>query len=341
MTNEHQVHNLIWAQSPNQPTTRELYMSRFPGFEYVDIIGFDSYGHGVFPEKFHNWCQVVVPIAQENDKIAAVCEMGDRSGFDELTPHDWYTQQLIDNIKDDTTANKLAYWMTWGSVEWSAYPPGDPLGAGQNQYHDFIKFYEDDWSVFEQDLPDLFTDCQEVNTPPQVEIVAPENGTLYSESPIKIPVEVLSTDPFGSVVKVALYIDGKLEATRTEPNVGDATYIWYDRGGLRNLPPGDHEIKVVATDNEGAMAEAISSITISLITDTYSGQSNARMLEVYPNPTKSTLTISGDFQQWSLFDARGLVLTKGDTKTVDLTAFTSGIYFLRMDDGEFIKILKE
>ena len=342
MTHTHGVNNLLWAFSPNQTGTREIYLSRFPGFEYMDIIGLDGYRNGAFPEDLHTWCQVIVSIAEEQGKVAAITEMGDRGGFDQNTPSDWYSQQLINNLKDDPSVNKLAYWMTWGSVEWSAYPPGDPKGGGQNQYADFIKFYEDDWTLFEQDLPDMYADCQEDDSAPYLEIVSPIDGTTYWESPIKISVDVISFDTNGAITQVDLYIDGQLEATRTSANAGTDRYVWYDRGGLRNLPPGTYEIKVVATDDDGAQSEAISNITIGTVTGHGTPQADVfhENLHVYPNPVKEELRLSQEGAAWRVYDCFQQELLTGTGKTINTSALPSGIYFLRLNGGKPLKFIK-
>ncbi len=87
-----------------------------------------------------------------------------------------------------------------------------------------------------------------VNAPPTVTIVTPELETTISKGDtVRITVE--ASDSNGVVAAVAFHINGDSRATDTEApfefvwNTSDAIYV-------------DHEIRVVAVDDEGAFSEA-------------------------------------------------------------------------------------
>src|SRR5690606_5740297 len=72
------VHNLLYAYSPdNSYTTKAGYLSRYPGDEYVDILGMDNYGDllaqdGSGVARANQKLKIVSDLAKEKVKIAAM-----------------------------------------------------------------------------------------------------------------------------------------------------------------------------------------------------------------------------------------------------------------------------
>ena len=55
-------------------------------------------------------------------------------------------------------------------------------------------------------------------------------------------------------------------------------------------------------------------------------------LLIYPNPAKNTLIIDGDYTSATIYDIFGKVVLATDyQKTIDVTAFRSGIYFMHIN----------
>ncbi|MEM1158393.1 MAG: glycosyl hydrolase [Verrucomicrobiota bacterium] len=157
-----ELHNLILVISPSKPTTREKYMSRFPGMDYVDVFGFDSYELENGPQILLDCSRVVAQLAQENDKIAAITEFGYKKGFSQQTSAEFFTEMFLENIKQDPLASQVAYALTWFGREpegveettnWSAY---DDEPTSKHVYPDFVKFREDPWVLFEGDFPNPY-----------------------------------------------------------------------------------------------------------------------------------------------------------------------------------------
>lgn len=86
------------------------------------------------------------------------------------------------------------------------------------------------------------------NTTPTCSITSPQNGTTFSLSE-NIPVSVVATDPDGTIIEVKLYIDDMeyLTTTTSPYNFTIATGI---------ISSGVHNLKAVAKDNSGAIAES-------------------------------------------------------------------------------------
>jgi hypothetical protein len=99
--------------------------------------------------------------------------------------------------------------------------------------------------------------CTTINNLPVVDFIRPfNNGILDVNS--DMVVQASASDPYGYVVSVQLFYDGILQGT---DNL--APYQWV----VPNLTAGTHTLRVVATDNEGATAEQIITITVSDIND--------------------------------------------------------------------------
>ena len=64
-------------------------------------------------------------------------------------------------------------------------------------------------------------------------------------------------------------------------------------------------------------------------------------LLIYPNPAKNTLTIDGDYTSATIYDLFGkLVLTTDYQNTIDVSALSNGIYFIKVDNTT-IKFIKQ
>jgi hypothetical protein len=64
-------------------------------------------------------------------------------------------------------------------------------------------------------------------------------------------------------------------------------------------------------------------------------------LIIYPNPVQNTLTIDGDYTSATIYNVFGkLVLTTDYQKTIDVSALSNGIYFIKVDNTT-IKFIKQ
>ncbi|MDE5864380.1 MAG: fibronectin type III domain-containing protein [Lachnospiraceae bacterium] len=159
------VHNFLYVYSPNGPfTSSNVYLERWPGDAYVDVIGFDYYddyanvdvytGDNFF-EALAASCQVVAGIAEEKDKIPAIAETGIRitgAGKDSLmvtgnptTGHDWYNK-VINTAVD----NGIPYFLLWANFDsgnfFVPFKYNDTLG--QEMINEFISSYNNEKSIF-------------------------------------------------------------------------------------------------------------------------------------------------------------------------------------------------
>ena len=128
------VHNLIITYSPNGVSSEEEFMERYPGNEYVDIIGFDFYQIGKegltrYREEMNRNLRILSDVAKKTGKIAALTE----TGFEQIPIPTWWTQILYPLIDP----YPIAYVLLWRNGRPDHYYVPFP---GQISSPDFIKF---------------------------------------------------------------------------------------------------------------------------------------------------------------------------------------------------------
>ena len=152
LVNKRKVKNLLFAFSPDRNFHSEKdYLDRYPGDEYVDILGTDIYydfvpdGDGL--EWIQKKLQIITNIAEKKNKISAFTE----TGLEGVVNDQWWTGRLLKAIDKDSV--KLAFVMVWRNANTSHhYAPykGHP-SAGN-----FVEFSMHPKILFEDELPDLY-----------------------------------------------------------------------------------------------------------------------------------------------------------------------------------------
>lgn len=144
------VHNILYAWSPDRNfNTEAQLLERYPGDEYVDMIGMDNY-YDLNPGAditIAAWkLSLISQYAQKKNKLAAMTE----TGLANISKADWYTQQLLKVLK--TSGAKLVYVLVWANRSDTYWTP--PKGhAAEN---DFIEFCKDPMLILSDRLPDLY-----------------------------------------------------------------------------------------------------------------------------------------------------------------------------------------
>lgn len=141
------IRSLLFAFSPNgEIYDKKTYLSRYPGDDYVDILGLDFYDDKPRSEKdFHELLQesldVVFECAYERGKIMALTEVGlrmmntapDGKFYEGLAPSGnrditWFTD-LLACIMETEAGRRCAYMLTWANFSdiqfWVPYEKGD------------------------------------------------------------------------------------------------------------------------------------------------------------------------------------------------------------------------
>ena len=151
-----QVHNFIYAFSPdNRFTSEEKYLERYPGDEWVDMLGVDNYGDFGRDGKYNleagiKKLQIVSGYALKAGKLAAFTE----TGLESIPNTVWWTETLLKALKAENI--QLAYVLVWRNDVRSPTHFYAPF-PGQVSEPDFIKFYNDPYTLFEKDLKHIYT----------------------------------------------------------------------------------------------------------------------------------------------------------------------------------------
>ena len=165
LKNTKNVHSMIYAFSPDgqQFNSKADYLAIYPGDSYVDIFGLDFYfGTGDQSEvnKFKDRITWISEYATEKNKLSALTEAGDRLGWgangapDDLRIPNWYTRCILAPIKTNETTKKLAYFATWRNASPTHHFVPYP---GHAAVPDFQAFYDDPFTMFLNDIPDVYT----------------------------------------------------------------------------------------------------------------------------------------------------------------------------------------
>lgn len=149
------VHNFLYAFSPdNMFNTREEFLERYPGDEWVDMVGMDNYGdlgrdrHDI--ARAAHKLKIVSDYAIETGKLAAFTE----TGLESIPDTTWWTETLLKTMK--TGDVRLCYVLVWRNdvrspTHYYAPFPGHP------SVPDFLKFYNDPYTLFENDLKNIYS----------------------------------------------------------------------------------------------------------------------------------------------------------------------------------------
>lgn len=153
------VHNILWAYSPDNQMGRELpnYYKKYPGDDYVDILGMDDYGsmRDRDPAEFSNELAWLANEGKKKNKIAALSE----TGVDGLPNSKWWTEQVLPAFTINPEAKGVAYVLTWRNANaerenrehfFTSYP-------GHASAEDMKAFRDEEFVLFEDELPDMYS----------------------------------------------------------------------------------------------------------------------------------------------------------------------------------------
>jgi mannan endo-1,4-beta-mannosidase len=150
-----QVHNFIYAFSPDCLFKTEAdYLDRYPGDEWVDMLGVDNYADFGRNGRYNLTAgiaklKIVSDYAQKAGKLAAFTE----TGLESIPDTTWWTSTLLKALKSEKL--QLAYVLVWRNDTRSPTHFYAPY-PGQASVSDFMRFYQDPYTFFETDLPNLY-----------------------------------------------------------------------------------------------------------------------------------------------------------------------------------------
>lgn len=166
------VTNFLYAYSPNEfnnPKESD-YLERYPGDNWVDVMGFDTYGF--LNEKTDAWFKTVVDntamivrMADARGKIPVISEIGIQAPdiAEGKIDNRWY-RKLIGGLKADKDARRIAFLLTWRNAPngdngrphyWVPYKSEENVKNGTLE--DFRSFYSDDLTAFNRDISHVYS----------------------------------------------------------------------------------------------------------------------------------------------------------------------------------------
>lgn len=169
LRDEKDIHNLIYVYGPScEASNLDEYSERYPGDEYVDMVGFDMYDidpseNGVWMKNFETQLTLVQTFAEQHGKLFAVTETGVATsqpdkGDNQTALHktgnknkNWYNDVL-----DIVSNSNASYFLLWANFSQNDgfYTPymleknEDGSLYGHEMLDNFIDFYNQDNTVF-------------------------------------------------------------------------------------------------------------------------------------------------------------------------------------------------
>lgn len=147
------VDNLLYAYSPDLQGPGEIYMERYPGDEYVDLLGLDGYhrdneeGIEAYVSSLDTILSFMTEEGAKRNKPIALTE----TGLEAIPIADWWTRVLLPVAE----RYPVSYVMVWRNARerpnhyYAPYP-------GQLSANDFITFYQHPKTLFSKDIPNLY-----------------------------------------------------------------------------------------------------------------------------------------------------------------------------------------
>lgn len=134
--------------------TEEEFLERYPGDDWVDMVGMDNYGdmgrEGHYDlEKAALKLKIVSDYAKKAGKLAAFTE----TGLESIPNPNWWTETLLKVLQQHDI--EMTYVLIWRNDTHSPTHYYAPF-PGHSSVPDFIKFYNDPYTLFENDLKDIY-----------------------------------------------------------------------------------------------------------------------------------------------------------------------------------------
>lgn len=148
------VHNFIYAFSPdNKFKTESQFLERYPGDQWVDMVGMDNYGdmgrNRYDLDTAALKLKIVSDYALKASKLAAFTE----TGLESIPNTTWWTGTLLTVMRKYDI--QLAYVLVWRNDIRSATHYYAPF-PGHASVPDFMLFYGDPYTLFEKDLKNIY-----------------------------------------------------------------------------------------------------------------------------------------------------------------------------------------
>ncbi|WP_082053608.1 glycosyl hydrolase [Gordoniibacillus kamchatkensis] len=154
------VHNFLYAFSPGSPfnETNDVYLETYPGDDYVDILGFDTYYDGKTPGWFDavvKDAKLISKLADSKGKAAAFTEFGYSNVKPTGTQDLQFFTKLLNALKSDPDSRRMAYMLTWANFNTDSIfvPYKNAPGLGDHELlPNFTAYYNDPYTAFSKEV---------------------------------------------------------------------------------------------------------------------------------------------------------------------------------------------
>lgn len=194
LRDEKDVHNLLYVYGPgSEAATLEEYAERYPGDEFVDMVGFDTYDgsadkEGTFFKGFESVVKLTDEFAKKHGKLFAITETGITNQAMKKQGNErpeWFSDILNIVTKPEYDC---AYYMVWSNYDSKSnyYSPfavsksADGTLHGHELMDGFIRFYNDAKSIFAADQKNVVYG----ETKPAAPTVSGWDQTGYITAPV-------------------------------------------------------------------------------------------------------------------------------------------------------------
>ncbi|RDY30409.1 glycosyl hydrolase [Lachnotalea glycerini] len=199
-----QIHNLIYVYGPScDAENTEQYGLRYPGDDYVDMIGFDMYNidpaqdNTQWYTNFQNELNIVEAFAKEHKKLFAVTETGVGTSVaddadnqtalhkSENKAKDWY--QKVQAMVANSNASYFLVWANFSEKDGFYTPYVKAINEDKSLYgHEmldyFIQYYNDPTTIFAADQKQILNnDIKNINIKAKA---TTKNAIGYITSPV-------------------------------------------------------------------------------------------------------------------------------------------------------------
>lgn len=167
--------SVLFCWSPNTP----FNLDRYPGDEYVDVVGVDAYEVNV--SSLRTEVGKVVDYAQAHDKVAVFSETGDRNANENSGLY--WKNVVLPGIMDDLSgkSKKIAWVLTWINSSWSEpYVPHS--GSNQAVKQSFIDFKNSPAVLFGDEIENMYAPISEPEPEPEIPVSVEEEAQRYSDA---------------------------------------------------------------------------------------------------------------------------------------------------------------
>ncbi|GAB2983233.1 glycosyl hydrolase [Saccharothrix stipae] len=255
------VHNFLYAYSPGggYGGVDDVYMRTYPGDNYIDVFGIDSYDGSNASQQWLNGVVadlgMIARIAQEKGKVSAFTEYG-ISGA--LKPNgqngnlNWFTA-MFNAIKADPWASRSAFMLTWVNFGTEQFFLPYPATATEPEHEllpDLRRLHDDPFAVFssELDLRDVYgRKVKAAAHQPFLHVVSPPDGERITTPTTTVRVRLLDAKP--AVVYYTVGDDPTRHLLRLDRRTGYHTGTWHI--GAENLTNKVTRLKVTALTPTG------------------------------------------------------------------------------------------